>query len=386
MVLGIAVIIAVISPLVFHTTVTVGVYRALVLMVIACPCAIVISVPLSYFAGVGGATRQGILFKSTAAMDAVARTSAVVFDKAGALEDSARRVVSIKCNRIEADALLRVAAHACAYSDGPHAEAIKAAYRGVIYIEFIQSFTCEPGHGIAVTVEGVPIILGDEGYVAERGIDPGLDLLRGEDCAYIAVDGQYAGRILFGGVAKPGASGAVTVLSWERGRQIAMLTGDSADAAEKFARSVGIGQYYADCTGDARVAVVRDIRSRQIKKGSLLFVGCAETDEDCMREADVGLSFNGASSDAAVRAADVVVMDGSPARVATAIDAAKHTRSIVRQNIVFALAFKLLILALDMLGVCPLWLAVFADVGVALLAVLNSLRAFIVKDASLPEE
>ena len=384
-VLLIAAAIAVISPLVLKTTVTEGIYRALVLMVIACPCAIVISVPLTCFAGIGGATKQGILFKSSAAMDAAARTGAVVFDKSGALQDERLRVVAVKSERMEQDVLLRIAAHASAYSESPRAEAIKAAYQGVIYIELIQSFTEDPGEGVAVTVDGVEVLLGTEAFVTGRGVDPGEDRLS-EDCVYLSIDGKYAGRILFGAVAKPDVSGAVTVLSWERDRRIAMITEDSAAAAEKFARSVGIGQYYADCDAEGKVAVVRDIRSRQLKKGSLLFVGRAETDEDCMQAADVGVSLNGASSDAAIRAADVVVMDGSPSRVVTAIEAAKHTRSIVRQNIAFALGFKLVILLLDMLGACPLWLAVFADVGVALLAVLNSLRAFLVKDTVLPEE
>lgn len=383
-VLLIALVIAVVSPLILHTTVSEGIYRALVLMVIACPCAIVISVPLTSFAGIGGATRQGILFKSSAAMDAAARTSAVIFDKTGALQDERLRVTAVKSGRMEEDVLLRIAAHACAYSESRHAEAIKAAYQGVIYIELIQSFTEEPGAGVAVEVDGVEVLLGTADFIRARGVDPGADLME-EDSVYLSIDGQYAGRILFGSVAKPDVSGAVTVLSWERDRQIAMITEDSAAAAEKFARSVGIGQYYADCAGEGKVAVVRDIRSRQLKKGSLLFVGSAETDEDCMHAADVGVSLHGASSDAAIRAADVVVMDGSPSRVVTAIDSAKHTRSIIRQNIACALAFKLAILLLDMLGACPLWLAVFADVGVALLAVLNSLRAFIIRDTVLPE-
>ena len=384
-VLCIAVVIAVISPLVLHTTVAEGVYRALVLMVIACPCALVISVPLSYFAGIGGATRQGILFKSTAAMDAVSGTSAVVFDKAGALADEGLRVVSVKSERMEADVLLRIAAHACAYSDGVYAESIKAAYQGVIYIELIQSFRQELSRGITVEVEGIRIILGTEEFMAEHEIDPGRDRTN-EIAAYLAINGQYAGRIVFGSVAKTDAAGAVTVLSWDKDRQVAMITEDSPAATEKFARSVGIGQYYADCSRDDKVAVVRDIRNQQIKKGKLLFVGDAETDEACLREADVGVSLNGASSDAAIRAADVVIMDGSPSRVVTALEAAKHTRAIVWQNIAFALAFKLIILVLDMFGSCPLWLAVFADVGVALLAVLNSLRAFLLKDTILPEE
>jgi Cd2+/Zn2+-exporting ATPase len=382
-VLGIAVIIAIVSPLLLHTTVVEGIYRALVLMVIACPCAIVISVPLSYFAGIGGATRQGILFKSTCAMDAVSRTSAVVFDKTGALEDEGLRVVSVKSDRMDADVLLRIAAHACAYSDGMFAESVKAAYQGVIYIELIQSFQQEKDRGITVEVDGVQIILGREDFVREHGVDPGADATS-ELSAYLAINGEYAGRILFGSVAKPDVSGAVTVLSWDKDRQVAMITDDTPAATEKFARSVGIDQFYAQA-GD-KVAIVRDIRNRQMKRGNLLFVGNAETDGACIQEADIGVSLNGANSDEAIAAADVVIMDGSPSKVVTALEAAKRTRTIVWQNIIFALAFKVIILVLDMFGSCPLWLAVFADVGVALLAVLNSLRALLHKETVLPEK
>lgn len=381
-VLGIALVIAIISPLLLHTTVTEGIYRALVLMVIACPCAIVISVPLSYFAGIGGATRQGILFKSTSAMDAVSRASAVIFDKTGALAGEGLRVVAVKSDRMDAEVFLRIAAHACAYSDGIFAESIKAAYQGVIYIELIQSFQQEKGRGITVEVDGVKIVLGLEDFVKEHGVDPGEDTLP-ELCAYLAIDGQYAGRILFGSVAKPDVSGAVTVLSWDKDRQVSMITDDTPAATEKFARSVGIQQYYAGCPD--KVAVVRDIRNQQMKKGNLLFVGNAETDGACLQAADVGVSLHGADSDTAIQAADVVIMDGSPSKVVTALEAAKHTRAIVWQNIIFALAFKVIILVLDMFGSCPLWLAVFADVGVALLAVLNSLRAFMLKETTLPD-
>ncbi|MCD7844437.1 MAG: HAD family hydrolase [Oscillospiraceae bacterium] len=386
-VLGIAVAIAIFSPLVLDLTVSEGIHRALVMLVIACPCAIVISVPLTYFAGIGGATRQGILFKSACAMDDVARTQAVVFDKTGALEGEGLRVVSVKSDRMDAEVLLRIAAHACAYSSSVYAEGIKASYQGVIYIELIQSFRQEEeGFGITVEVDGVRITLGLLDFMRAQGAEPGAEALPEEDCVYLAVDGQYAGRILLGSVAKADAQGTVTVLSWAKNREIALITDDSRAASEKFARQVGIDEFYPDCHPSDKVALVKEIQNRQVKRGTLMFVGDAETDGDCIRQADVGVSLNGADSDAAIQAADVVIMDNAPSRVVTAMEAARHTRSIVWQNIVFALAFKVVILVLDMFGSCPLWLAVFADVGVALLAVLNSLRAFLVKDTVLPEE
>lgn len=377
-VLCIALVIAVVSPVFLGATVKEGIYRALVMMVIACPCAIVISVPLSYFAGIGGATRQGILFKSTNAVDAVARASSVVFDKAGALQSDTVRVLSVKSSKMDEDVFLRIAAHACAFADDVYSESIKAAYTGTIYIELIQSFQLEKGRGITVEVDDVKIVLGLKDFVLEHGVDPEDDVVD-EPCAYLAINGQYAGRIVFGSEAKPDAAEAITILSWDR--QVTMITDDSQAASEKFARQIGIENYYPECQLNDKVAVVRDIRNRQMKRGNLLFVGDAELDDACIREADVGISLYGADSDAAIQAADVVIMDGSPSKVVTALMAAKHTRTIVWQNILFALAFKVIILVLDMFGTCPLWLAVFADVGVTLLAVLNSLRAFFFREA-----
>ena len=385
-VMAIAIAIAVAAPLLLDISVTEGVYRALVLLVIACPCAIVISVPLSYFAGIGGATRQGILFKSASAMDGVARARAVVFDKTGALEGEGQRVVSIKSEKVDADVFLRVAAHALAYSDNEYAEAIKAAYKGVIYIELIQSYQPrEDGFGVSAEVDGLRIVLGTADYLRENGVEPGADVLD-EDCVYLAINEQYAGRIQFGRMAKPDVPGTVTVLSWDSNKRVAMLTDDTEAATEKFARQVGIDEYYPGCQPGDQVALVRDIQTNQISRGTLIFVGDADRSDACIREANVGVALNGAKSDAAIQAADVVIMGSSPSKVVTAMDAAKHTRVIVWQNILFALAFKLVILVLDMFGTCPLWLAVFADVGVALLAVLNSLRAFITKEHIIPKQ
>lgn len=382
-VVGIAVLVAVIVPLVAHQGIVDGIYKALVVMVIACPCAIVISVPLSYFAGIGGATRRGILFKNTGAMDAVSRTISVVFDKSGVLDSGARKVSSVKCEKMDASVFLRIAAHACAYSSSSYAESIKAAYPGVIYIELIEAFEETPGQGITVSVNNVSIVLGTAEFVQSHGVDP-MDDRTDEDAIYLGIDGQYTGRIQFASAAKPDAQGTITVLSWDSNNELALLTEDSPAATEKFARQLGFGQYYADCKSADKVAVVRDMETR-CRKGTLLFVGDPERDKDCLDAADIGVALRGADSDAAILAADVVIMDDAPSKVVTAIEAAKHTRSIVWQNIGFALAFKFIILVLDIFGACPLWLAVFADVGVALLAVLNSLRAFRIKEPVIPE-
>ena len=382
-VLGIAVVVAVVLPLFFRQTILEGIYKALVIMVIACPCAIVISVPLSYFAGIGGATRRGILFKNTGAMDAVSRTLSVVFDKSGVLDSGALKVTSIKSEKMDASVFLRIAAHACAYSTSQHAESIKAAYHGVIYIELIEAFEETPEQGITVSVNGVSIVLGIADFLLAHDIDPAEDK-SDEDTVYMGIDGRYMGRIQFASAAKPDAQGTITVLRWDSNKELALLTEDSPAATEKFARQIGIGKYYSGCGLSDKVAVVRDMETR-CRRGTLLFVGDPERDKACLDAADIGVALRGADSDAAIRAADVVIMDDAPSKVITAIEAARHTRSIVWQNIGFALAFKLIILILDIFGTCPLWLAVFADVGVALLAVLNSLRAFRIREPVIPQ-
>ncbi len=378
-IIAIAVVIAVVTPLLLHTTAVEGIYRALILMVIACPCALIVSVPLAYMAGVGAAARQGVRFRNTAAEDRLCRADTVVFDQHSALEGEGLRVVSVKSDRIDADVLLRIAAHACAYSDGEYAQSVKAAYQDTIYIELIQSFMQDPGRGITVEVEGVSILLGTEEFVREHGVDPGLDAVP-ETSMYLAIDGKYAGRILFGAVARPTAAAAVAQLAWDGDRKLVMLSEETPAAAEKFSRLVGVGQYYAGCGADGKAGIVRDLRERLRKNESLVFVGDAAKDAACFELADVGIAASDSDS------ADITAAEPGPETVLKAIRTAKRTRSIVLQNVIGVLAFKILVLSMDMLGVCPLWLAMLADAGAALAAVLNSMRALIPHGTALTEE
>ena len=378
-VLGIAVVIAVITPIVFHTAVREGIYRALILLVIACPCSLITAISLTGLAGVGSAADQGTMIRSTYAIDALSRVSTVVFDQKTALEGDGLRVVSVKSDRMDADTLLRIAAHACAYSDGMYAECIKAAYHDTIYIELIQSFQQEPGRGITVEVDGVSIILGLESFIREHGVDPGVDAVA-EPCAYLAIDGKYAGRILLGALAKPLTSEAVAALSWESDRHVVMLTEDPASAAEKFVRLAGIDQYYADCTAASKADILRDLKERGKRSDTLLFAGDPKLDPACFAAADVRVA---ASDNVDV---DVYSADSAPVTVVRAIDTAKRTRSVMRQSVFGILVFKLLILALDMLGVCPLWLAIFADAGMAFAASVCALRALVPKETPLVKE
>ena len=380
-VIVVAVVIAAALPLAFHTTVREGVYRALVLLLIACPCAVVRSVPLCFSAAIGGASGRGILFRSAAALEEAGITGPVVLDKSSALEGSGLRVVAVKSEKMEADVLLRIAAHACAYSDGVYAESIKAAYQDTIYIELIQSFQQDPGQGITVEVEGVKILLGLEDFVRAHGVDPGEDRTD-EPCAYLAIDGKYAGRIVFGSVPRAEALSAVRRLSWERDRTITLVTEEPEAAAAKFARSIGLENVRSGCGPEEKLALVKELQETAPTGERIMFVGGAEGNEACLAAADTGVALGGSA--AAMHAADIVVMENSLSDVTEAIGTARRTRTVLRHGLILVLAVKAVILILDMLGVCPLWLAVQADAGAALIAVLNALTASGVE--RVPEE
>ncbi len=375
-----ALLFAVLGPLLLQVTVVESVYRALVLMVIACPCAIVCYVPLSFVAGIGGAARQGLVFRDSRAVSGLCRVGTVVFDKAGALEGPGLRVVSIKSDRLEADVFLRIAAHACALAEGAYADSIKAAYAGTIYIELIQSFQQDGERGVTVAVDDVSIILGTLDYAKEHGVDPGRDA--SDDMGvYMAIDGKYAGRILFGSVAKADTVAAVSAMGWEGGRHVVMVTEEPVSSAEKFARSAGIEQYYADCGPEKKPRILEELKDQQSGRSGLVFAGDPQRDPECFRTADVGVGFAKEDTADALTDAGLVVLEDSPAGLAAAMDTAKRTRSIALQNLIGVLVFKLIILALDMAGICPLWLAMTADVGVALAAAVNALRALITKES-----
>ena len=381
-ILLVAVAVAVAAPIILHTTIREGIYRSLILLVIACPCSLIIASSVTYLAGVGCAAEQGIEVRSTRSLDDLSRAASVVFDQKAALEGEGLRVISVKSDRMDADTLLRIAAHACAYSDGVYAESIKAAYRDTIYIELIQSFTQEPGRGITVEVDGVSIILGVEEFVREHGVEIGADAVS-DPSVYLAIDGQYAGRILLGSVAMPLSNAALRALSWEKDRQIVMLTEDPPAVAERFARLVGIGQYYTDCTPEKKAETVHDLADRGRRNTTVLYAGDPKTDPAAFAAADVGLASSDRADDTD---ADVLAKGSLPAAAFRIIETAKRTRTILRQSVIGILAFKILVLILDMLGVCPLWVAMLADAGMALAASVCAMRALVPKETPLAEE
>lgn len=376
-ILGLGILFAVALPLFFRMTIAESVYKAVILLVIACPCAFLVSVPLACKVGAGRAVRNGVLFRDAGAIEEFSRVGTIVFDLDDALKGEGIRVVSVKSDYTDAETLLRIAAHACAYADNPMAESIKAAYVGTIYIELIQSFRQEDDAGVSVVVDGVGILLGTEDFIRAHGVEPGKDATD-DPSAYLAIDGRYAGRIVFGAVAKTDAARVIQFLSWENERQIYVFSGDTTSATEKFSRSVGVGQFYADCTPEKKADLLRNLRERKTKRGNILYVGDPEKNPECFANAELGVAMN--ADEAGI--ASAVALDGSPLSIVAAINAANQTNTIIRQNFLFVLIFKLIVLVLDILGACPLWLAVFADSGVTLAAILNCLRGMTTKQTA----
>lgn len=374
-----ALIIAVLLPLVSEIAFSDSLYRALVLLVISCPCALVISVPLSYFAGMGGASKRGVLFKSSMAIDGVASSQAVVFDKTGTLSNGSFELSAITpVDGLDEARLLETAAHAEYFSNHPLARAIVKAYGREIRTELISDFTDKPGKGIETTIGGSVVTAGNRALMEEKQVaipESGT----ADVCIYIAVDNRYMGCISLRDEVKTTSAEAVDDLRYNLGQDIIMLTGDRREIAKQVSSEIGIDEFYGECLPEDKVRRVKDLKTRYQKNESLVFVGDGLNDAPVLTSATVGISMGGIGSDAAVEASDVVILDDDPRKVAFAIRSARKTRSVVYQNIAFSLLIKLIVLVLGVVGISTLWFAVIADVGVCLLVILSSMRAFVVK-------
>ncbi|PSN13784.1 cadmium-translocating P-type ATPase [filamentous cyanobacterium CCT1] len=349
-------------------------YRALVLLVISCPCGLVISIPLGYFGGVGGAARRGILVKGSTYLDTLAQVKTVVFDKTGTLTQGNFRVTDIVThNGLSSAQLLELAAQAEAQSNHPVAQSIRQAYGQRIDESGIQDYEEIPGHGVRAQVNGRTVLAGSDRLLHREAIPHDICVVEGT-VAHLAVDGEYSGHILIADELKPDAADAIRNLH-AQGIATAMLTGDSQSVADRIARQLGLDQYRAELLPEDKVAALEEFlhRARQ-SNGKVAFVGDGINDAPVIARADVGLAMGGLGSDAAIETADVVIMTDAPSKVAEAIQIAHRTRRIVWQNIAFAMGVKALFIALGAIGVATLWEAVFADVGVALLAILNAGR------------
>ena len=359
--------------------------RGLTFLVVSCPCALVISVPLSFFGGIGGASRIGVLVKGSNYLEALAEVDTVVFDKTGTLTNGTFNVVAIHPEEgVDPDYVLSCAAYAEAFSDHPIALSVKAAYTGDIDQARIVSVEEESGHGVSAHVREQTrenehvVLVGNDKLMASHG-EHWHDCELTGTILHVTVDDRYIGHVVIADVVKDDARAAIDALHDCGVRRTVMLTGDRAEVAAAVAGQLGIDEHHAQLLPGDKVEQVERLLASEGEKRKLAFVGDGINDAPVLTRADVGIAMGAMGSDAAIEAADVVLMDDKPSNIARAIRVARKTMGIVWQNIVFALAVKLLILVLAALGLANMWLAVFGDVGVAIIAILNAMRAMNVK-------
>lgn len=374
-VVGGAAFIAVVPPLVLGGA-EFGdwVYRALVFLVISCPCALVISIPLSFFGGLGAAARKGILVKGSNYLEALADAEVAVFDKTGTLTKGTFKVQEVVSKDIyNNEEILKFAACAESFSNHPISISIRLAYGKEIDAALISKVKEIPGQGVTATIDGRLVAAGN-GKMMQMLDIPVEDPVDAATVVHVAIDGEYKGYIVIGDVIKEDAAKAVSELKAQKVKRIVMLTGDAKSVAESVALSLGIDEAYGGLLPADKVQKVEDLMAGKSPKGKLVFVGDGINDAPVLARADVGIAMGGLGSDAAIEAADVVIMTDEPSKVPVAIKIAKRTLAIARQNIAIALGVKGAVLALGALGIATMWAAVFADVGVTLIAVLNAIR------------
>ena len=373
-VVGAAVLLAILPSLVDGQWLT-WLNRALIFLVISCPCALVVSIPLTFFAGIGGASRRGILIKGSNYLEALSRLGTVVFDKTGTLTKGDFNVTAVvPFNGCESADLLTLAASAEVYSDHPVAVALRKACGREIVSANVSATENFAGEGIRANVGGRSVLAGNDKLMLRFGVNASVTDKPGT-IVHVAADGKYLGYIIISDTVKPQSASAVTDLRREGVSRIVMLTGDRKAAADAVAGQVGVDEVYAGLLPVDKVQHVESLLSSEQADKRLAFVGDGINDAPVLKIADVGISMGAAGSDAAIEASDVVLMDDNPHKVAEAVTVARRTMRIVRQNIIFAIGVKLLFLLLAALGIANMWEAVFADVGVTVIAVLNALRA-----------
>lgn len=376
-----ALVLAVLPPLLFGQSWSDWIERGLTFLVVSCPCALVISVPLSFFGGIGGASRLGILVKGGNYLEALSHTETVVFDKTGTLTNGSFNVVAVHPDAaavVDPDLILSIAAHAEAYSDHPIAVSVKEAFTGEIDQSRIADVREEGGHGVRAVVDERVVLVGNDKLMREEGIAYHDCELTGT-ILHVSIDGKYAGHIIIADVVKEDATECIKRLHAAGVRKTVMLTGDRAEVAKAVAEKLGLDEYHGKLLPEDKVNQVERLLGETSEKGKLAFVGDGINDAPVLTRADIGIAMGAMGSDAAIEAADIVLMDDKPSKIASAIRIARKTMRIVWQNIVFALGVKFAVLVLAAVGLATMWLAVFADVGVAILAILNAMRCMRVK-------
>lgn len=375
-----ALLLAVVPPLLISgATFSDWIYRALVFLVISCPCALVVSIPLGFFGGIGAASRSGILIKGSNYLEALNDVKVVVFDKTGTLTKGQFKVTGIYPSEGQSeDELLRIAAYAESHSNHPIAESIRAAYGESISKEAISNYNEISGHGIEVTVEGKTVLAGNARLMERQSISYQVPEQSGT-VVHIAVNNQYGGYLVIADEVKDDSLQAIQALKKIGIRKTVMLTGDATSVAEAVGKQLGVDEVYAELLPQHKVEAIEKLEREKSPRDKIIFVGDGINDTPVLARADVGIAMGGLGSDAAIEAADIVIMTDEPSKIATAIGISKRTRAIVWQNIIFALAVKAIFLLLGAFGIATMWEAVFSDVGVTVLAVLNSIRALKVK-------
>ena len=371
----IAVLLAIIPPFVLNLgEFRQWLYRALTFLVVSCPCALVISIPLGFFGGIGGASKKGILIKGSNYLEALSSAEIVVFDKTGTLTEGVFEVQKVEANEISKEELLKYAAYGEYNSNHPISISLRNAYGKEIDQSKILYAEELAGRGIIAKVEGKEVLIGNDKLMKEKNISY-IHCNEIGTILYVAIDNKYAGYILIADKIKEDSFKAIKTLKQNNIKETVMLTGDKKEVGEKVASELKLDKTYTELLPDGKVQKVEELIKEKSEKGKLVFVGDGINDAPVLALSDIGIAMGGLGSDAAIEAADVVIMTDEPSKISTAIKISKKTMKIVKQNIIFAITVKVLVLILTAFGIGTMWEAVFADVGVSVLAIINSLRA-----------
>ena len=374
-VVALAVLLAVLPPLLGFGSFAVYLRRALNFLVISCPCALVISVPLTFFSGIGCASKNGILVKGSNHLEALARTEIAAFDKTGTLTKGEFSVSEVRAaDGCTAERLLELAAYGETQSGHPLAKSVREAYAGALDLSRLSDVREHSGHGVAAKLDGKALLVGKADFLRENSVEVKTGNIPAATEICVAYDGQFCGMLFLRDTPKSDAKRAISELSALGVKHTVMLTGDNTTTAEDVGREIGIGEVFAGLLPEEKLSKVKELKRQLNNKGKLLYTGDGKNDTPVLVEADVGIAMGGLGTDAAMEAADIVLMSDEPGKIADAIRISRKTLRIARENIVFSIAVKGIILLLSSLGLVQLWAAVFADVGVCMLAILNSLR------------
>ena len=370
----IAVLLAVIPPIIFRETeFTEWLYRALTFLVVSCPCALVISIPLGFFGGIGGASKLGVLVKGSNYLEALSKTEFVVFDKTGTLTEGVFEVQKVNPIDISKEELIKYAAYAESFSNHPIAISLRKTYGMDIDSKIISKTDELSGRGVNAVIEGKDVLVGNEKLMKDKNIEYKKSNEIGT-ILYIAIDNKFVGTIIIADKIKVDAKDAVKKLKKNNVKKVIMLTGDKKAVGENVGKELNLDEVYAELLPDGKVEKVEELMNKKSENGKLAFVGDGINDAPVLAISDIGIAMGGLGSDAAIEAADIVLMTDEPSKVVDAIKISRRTMRIVKQNIIFAISIKIIVLILSSFGLSNMWEAVFADVGVSVLAILNALR------------